>query len=95
VGGALNEFTTKVATYLHEHGRTVIFGGEYPLKVADIAGLPSWFVNGETCGPEFDRAYKARGIRQMIYTSTEGEEKSFPYLLPDAFRASPAPTTRR
>src|SRR5580698_2259430 len=54
VGAALNEFTTKVATYLHEHGRTVIFWGEYPLKVADIAGLPSWIVNGETCGPEFD-----------------------------------------
>jgi hexosaminidase len=91
VGAALNEFTTKVATYLHEHGRTVIFWGEYPLKVADIAGLPSWIVNGETCGPEFDLAYKARGIRQMIYTSTEGEEKFFPdyFLLPSARRLHP------
>ncbi len=84
VGRVLDEFITKVATYLHDHGRTVIFWGEYPMTPADIAGLPSFVVNGETYGPEFDPVFKAHGIRQMIYTSTEGEEPFFPdyFLLP-------------
>ena len=88
VGRVLDEFVTKVATYLHDHGRTVIFWGEYPLKPADIDGLPSFVVNGETYGPEFDPAFKAHGIRQMIYTSTEGEEPFFPdyFSLPAARR---------
>ena len=84
VGRVLDEFITRVASYLHDHGRTVIFWGEYPLTPEDIAGLPSFVVNGETYGPEFDPVFRARGIRQMIYTSTEGEEPYFPeyFLLP-------------
>ncbi len=82
VGRVLDEFVTKVATYLHDHGRTVIFWGEFPMIPADIAGLPSFVVNGETYGPEFDPLYKAHGIRQMIYTSTEGEEVFFPDYFP-------------
>ncbi len=78
VGRVLDEFVTKVATYLRDHGRTVIFWGEYPLKPTDIDGLPSFVVNGETYGPDFDPLFKAHGIRQMIYTSTEGEEPFFP-----------------
>jgi len=88
VGRVLDEFVTKVATYLHDHGRTVIFWGEYPMKPADIEGLPSFVVNGETYGPEFDPVFKAHGIRQTIYTSTEGEEPFFPdyFSLPAARR---------
>ena len=69
----------------------VIFWGEYPLKPPDIARLPPWMINGETYGPEFDPLYRARGIRQMIYTSTEGEEKMFPnyFVLPRASRLHP------
>ena len=82
VGRVLDEFITKVAAYLHDHGRTVIFWGEFPLIPADIAGLPSFVVNGETYGPEFDPVFKAHGIRQMIYTSTQGEEPYFPDYFP-------------
>ncbi len=82
VGRMLDEFVTKVATYLHDHGRTVIFWGEYPMVPADIAGLPPFMVNGETYGPEFDPVFKAHGIREMIYTSTEGEERFFPDYFP-------------
>jgi len=32
VGMVLADFTPKAAGYLHDHGRTVIFWGEYPLK---------------------------------------------------------------
>lgn len=88
VGKLLAEFVTKTAGYLHDRGRTVIFWGEYPMKVSDIPALPSYMVNGEVYGPEFDRAFKARGIRQTIYTSIEGEERMFPdyFLLPPSQR---------
>ena len=88
VGRVLDEFVAKVTTYLHDQGRTVVFWGEYPLKPSDIQGLPSWIINGETYGPEFDPLFKTHGIRQMIYTSTEGEEQWFPdyFVLPRSRR---------
>lgn len=85
VGKLLAEFVTRTAGYLHDRGRTVFFWGEYPLKPGDIGSLPSFMVNGEVYGPEFDPVFKAHGIRQMIFTSTVGwKEFLFPnyYLLP-------------
>ncbi len=84
VGRVEAQFLDKAAGYLHDRGRTVIFWGEYPLKPEDILFLPPYLVNGEAYGPEFDLAFKAHGIRQMIYTSTEGDEPLFPnyYSLP-------------
>jgi hypothetical protein len=91
VGKLLAEFVTKTADYLHQHGRTVIFWGEYPLKPDDIDALPRYLVNGELYGPSFDKVFRAHGIRQMIYTWTEGEEQLFPqyYVLPAADRLHP------
>ena len=45
-------------------------------------------MNGEVYGPEFDSAYKKHGIRQLVYTSTQGEEPLFPqyYMLPSTRR---------
>jgi hexosaminidase len=88
VGRLLAEFVTKTANYLHDRGRTVLFWGEYPLKSEDISSLPSHLVNGEVYGPEFDSAYKKHGIRQLVYTSTQGEEPLFPdyYVLPSTRR---------
>ncbi len=93
VGKVLAEFITKTANFLHDRGRTVIFWGEYPLKPADIASLPPYLVNGEVYGPAFDPVFKAHGIRQMVYVSTEGEEPLFPqyYALPSSERLHPAP----
>jgi hypothetical protein len=93
VGKMLAEFVTKTAGYLHEHGRTVIFWGEYPMKPEDIGSLPPYLVNGELYGPKFDPVFKAHGIRQMVYTSTAGEEQMFPqyYILPNSMRLHPAP----
>ena len=91
VGKLLAEFVTRTAAYLHDRGRTVIFWGEYPLKPDDIGALPSHIVNGEVYGPDFDPVFRAHGIRQMIYTSTQGEERLFPeyYLLPSSRRLHP------
>ena len=95
VGKLLAEFITKTAAYLHAQGRTILFWGEYPLKPDDIAALPNYLVNGEVYGPDFDPVFRAHGIRQMIYTSTEGEEQLFPqyYILPSADRLHPAVTS--
>jgi hexosaminidase len=78
VGKVEAQFLDKAAGYLHDRGRTVLFWGEYPLVPGDIPSLPSHLVNGEVYGPEFNRAFKAHGIRQMIYTATEGVEPHFP-----------------
>ena len=85
VGKLLAEFVSKTAGYLHDRGRTVFFWGEYPMKPDDIASLPSFMVNGEVYGPEFDPVFKAHGIRQMIFTSTVGWKEFFfsnYYMLP-------------
>ncbi len=78
VGRLLAKFISDVAGPLHAQGRTVIFWGEYPLKPGDIDALPPYLVNGEVYGPSFDPVFRRRGIRQMIYTATQGEERMFP-----------------
>jgi hexosaminidase len=92
VGKLLADFITKTADFLHERGRTVIFWGEYPLKPEDIASLPKYLVNGEVYGPAFDPVFKEHGIRQLIYTSTQGVEPLFPnyYLQPASARLHPS-----
>ena len=83
-GKVLAEFVSQAANYLHDQGRTVIFWGEYPLKITDIEALPKHLVNGETSGEPLNSAYKKHGIRQTIYGAIEGEEQLFPQydLLP-------------
>ncbi len=96
-GRVLGEFVTKAGGYLHERGRTVVFWGEHPMKPADVESVPAHLINGETGDADFNAACKARGIRQMIYTSTQGEEKLFPdyAILPDAGRLHPRKEGKR
>ena len=80
-GKLLADFITRISNELHEKGRTVIFWLEYPLIASDIYALPSHLVNGEyneTWAPDI----KQHGIRQLIYTSTQGEEPLFPNYFP-------------
>ncbi len=88
VGQVFAHFVNKADGYLHDHGRTVIFWGEFPLKPSDIPALPPYLINGEVYGPEFDKAFHQHGIRQMIFTSTEGAENLFPdySILPQTDR---------
>jgi hypothetical protein len=95
VGKLLAQFIAKVANPLHDQGRTVIFWGEFPLKPDDIQALPAHLINGEVYGPNFDPVYRKQGIRQMIYTSTQGgESRFFPdyFNLPNARRLHPVPS---
>jgi hexosaminidase len=82
VGQVFVHFVDQAGGYLHQQGRTIMFWGEYPMKPGDLSSLPPYLVNGEVYGPSYDRAFRQRGIRQMIFTSAEGEEKLFPeYFL--------------
>ena len=91
VGKVLAAFLNQSAAWLHDRGRTVVFWGEHPLKAGDIESLPDYLINGETYGPEFDPLFAKHGIRSMIYTSTQGEERLFPEysMLPADKRLHP------
>lgn len=80
-GKLLAEFITKISDKLHEKGRKVIFWGEYPLTSSDISSLPSHLINGEY-NENWASEIKKQGIRQLIYTSTQGEEPLFPEYYP-------------
>jgi len=73
------EFTTKMATYLEALGRTVIFWGEEPLQAEDIPRLPAGLINGEVYSSAYNKAFRGRGIRQMIYTNSLPDDPLFPF----------------
>ena len=80
-GRLLAWFIRKLADRLHEQGRTVLFWGEFPLRKEDITTLPSHLVNGvysKTSAAD----YKRHGIRQFVYTATQGAEPVFPNYYP-------------
>jgi hexosaminidase len=87
-GKLLAEFITKVSDPLRARGRKVVFMGEFPLEPGDIESLPSYLINTIVNGPKFDPLYKARGIRQMLHSSTQGEEDLFTsyHILPNERR---------
>ncbi len=65
------EFTQKMAGYLEKQGRTVIFWAETPLQAEDIPRLSPALISGELFSAAYNKALRARGIRQMIYTNSQ------------------------
>ena len=82
-GRLLADYITRISDHLHKKGRTPIVWIEYPLKSNDINHLPPDIIDGEY-NPKWAAQIKQRGIRQLIYTSTQGVEPLFPnyYTLP-------------
>lgn len=80
-GKLLAQFIGRMADTLKKYGRKVIFWGEYPLAIDDIKKLPTHLING-VYDSSWAPAFKERGIRQLIYTSTQGEEPLFPNYYP-------------
>ncbi|MEJ7588399.1 MAG: beta-N-acetylhexosaminidase [Ferruginibacter sp.] len=76
-GKLLAEYITRISNKLHEKGRKVIIWAEYPLTLPDINSLPSHIINGVYNG-EWASTIKGHGMRQLIYTSVQGEEQLFP-----------------
>jgi hexosaminidase len=73
------EYTNKTANFLRDHGRQVIFWGETPMQAEDIPSLAPWLINGEVYSAKYNQAFRARGIRQIIYTNTLPDDPLFPY----------------
>jgi hexosaminidase len=80
-GRLLAWFIKKMADRLHEQGRTVLFWGEFPLRKEDITALPTHLVNG-VYNKAIAADYKNHGIRQFVYTATQGAEPIFPNYYP-------------
>jgi hexosaminidase len=80
-GKLLAQFIGRMADTLKQYGRKVIFWGEYPLVPDDIQKLPRHMING-VYDSSWAGYFKQRGIRQLIYTSTQGEEPLFPNYYP-------------
>lgn len=76
-GRLLAEYITRISNKLHAKGRKVIIWAEYPLTPGDITSLPSHVINGVYNG-EWSPKFKAHGMRQLVYTSVQGEEQLFP-----------------
>ncbi len=72
------DYTKKTSAYLVSRNRKVIFWGEDPLQPEDIPLLPQGLMNGEVYSPSYNRAFKARGIPQMIYTNSQPDDPLFP-----------------
>jgi hexosaminidase len=89
-GKVLAGFLGQAGGWLREHGRTPVFWGEHPIAAGDAASCPPFLVSGCT-SPELNAAFTERGIRQMIFTSAEGEERLFPdyAIAPDRLLLHP------
>jgi len=85
------EFATKMTAYLEARGRKVIFWGEDPLQAEDIPSLPATLINGEVYSTRYNKAFRQRGIRQMIYTNSQPLDPLFPfyYVLPPRDQVHP------
>jgi hexosaminidase len=83
-GKLLAEYITRISNQLHKKGRKVIIWAEYPLTAVDINSIPSQIING-VYNNAWAPLFNEHGIRQLIYTSTQGEEPLFPnyYKFPD------------
>ena len=91
------EFTQKTAGYLRDHGRTVIFWGEEPMQAEDIPSLPSGLINGEVYSAAYNKAFRAHGIPQIIYTNSLPDDPMFPsyYVLSPKDQLHPRATDER
>jgi hypothetical protein len=91
------EFTQKTAGYLRDHGRKVIFWGEEPMQADDIPLLPSGLINGEVYSTAYNKAFRARGIPQIIYTNSLPDDPLFPsyYVLSPKDQLHPRATEER
>ena len=88
------EYITRIANKLHDKGREVIIWGEYPLRPVDINYIPSHIINGVYDG-ETAFKFKEHGMRQLMYTSTQGEEPLFPNyyrMAPGEFSVKSSPS---
>jgi hexosaminidase len=77
------EFAQRAHDFLKSRNRSMLAWVEYPVLSHHIGLLPPDLINGVMPDdPEQLEAEKKRGIRDLIYTPIEGEERFFPSYLP-------------
>lgn len=80
-GKLLAEYITRIGDQLNKRGRRAIIWTEFPMKKEDMNNIPSHIISG-VYNSEWASTIKAHGMRQMIYTSTQGVEPLFPTYYP-------------
>jgi len=77
------EFAQRAHDFLESRHRTMLAWVEYPVLPDHISLLPPDLINGVMPDdPQQLKAERERGIRDLIYTSMQGEESFFPDYLP-------------
>ncbi len=77
-GGMMAEFITRCNDYLSAKGRTVMCWGETPMTAEHVPLLPENIVNAIPQSMEMSRAYRQRGIPELLYCPTQGARPLFP-----------------
>jgi hexosaminidase len=72
------EFVRRAHDHLKQRGRRMLIWAEYPLLTEHVKMLPPDVIDGVIGDPEYLEWEKKLGMRQLAYTSVQGEEKFFP-----------------
>ncbi|MCC7339995.1 MAG: beta-N-acetylhexosaminidase [Bryobacterales bacterium] len=81
------DFAIRAHDHLAKQNRRMLAWVEYPLLDKDMARLPKDLIDGVVGEDGFFAIEKRNGMRQLIYTSTQGAE----YLFPDHFAIESLP----
>ncbi|MBI5086572.1 MAG: beta-N-acetylhexosaminidase [Acidobacteria bacterium] len=84
------EFAKRAHDHLAGKGRRMLAWLEYPLLAKDLEKIPSGVIDGVVGEDSYVEIEKRKGMRQLVYTSTQGAEFLFPDHL--AMESMPAGT---
>jgi len=77
------EFVRRARDFAAGRGRRILVWGEYPLLAEHVHMLPPDVIDGVMGEEEYLKPENELGMRQLIYTSMQGEELFFPNHLPN------------
>jgi hypothetical protein len=81
------DFAIRARDHLAKHNRRMLAWIEYPLLDKDMERIPDDVIDGVVGEDSFVPIQKRKGMRQLIYTSTQGAE----FLFPDHFAIESLP----
>ncbi len=81
------DFAIRARDHLARHNRRMLAWVEYPLLDKDMERIPNDVIDGVVGEESFVPIQKKKGMRQLIYTSTQGAE----FLFPDHFAIESLP----
>ncbi len=84
------EFARRAHDHLAAKGRRMLAWLEYPLLAKDLEKIPSGVIDGVVGDDSFVPVEMRKGMRQLLYVSTQGAEFLFPDHLPIESLASDA-----